>query len=73
MLSSVLELLPNLKSTYFASMNPPSVFERIILLVSSVYARSVGRGSVYLSVTKVACKVWRRLSLYKCDGGQGVI
>ena len=23
MLSSVLELLPNLKSTYFASMNPP--------------------------------------------------
>ena len=25
MLSSVLELLPNLKSTYFASMNPPTV------------------------------------------------
>ena len=24
MLSSVLELLPNLKSTYFASMNPPN-------------------------------------------------
>ena len=28
MLSSVLELLPNLKSTYFASMNPPAVGTR---------------------------------------------
>lgn len=36
MLSSVLELLPNFKSTYFASMNPPIFFPCGIIIFKSI-------------------------------------
>ena len=37
--SSVLELLPNFKSTYFASMNPPIINWLLYLVIHCVFQR----------------------------------
>ena len=50
MLSSVLELLPNLKSTYFASMNPPNKYKGLKGKSSSITRRNeeqIGRLGSY--------------------------
>ena len=70
-LSSVLELLPNFKCTYFGSMNPPTVTDRIHQYLQSEYLShtiSFVKLSFVEKMTRWICYVLGVLLTTMCKG-----